>query len=189
MAAGAQPLRTGAGTAAPAAAKVKPQIRARRTFPSRGAVDNRQRVTGCCKPRAGREGPTPLLLRPPAPAAAEPLQTGQRPAAAPAAGSAATWGEPRHPSPSRARSQPFGSACDVRTEQTPLLPTGSGLVEGPVLPALHGTARYGTAQHGTALCCVALHCIALHCIALHCIALPPCRAVRSGPGSVRCAMP
>lgn len=111
---------------------------------------------------ADTETATPALSA--TPAAAPPLQTGQRPAAAPAVGSAATWGNRDLPRPFQHR-EPFGSVCGVRTERTPILPTGTGSVEGALLPALHDTARYGMAQHGTALCCIALHCTALHCAA------------------------
>lgn len=136
---------------------------------------------------------TPLLLLwPPAPtapaAAAPPLQTRQRPAAAPAAGSRAAavpatgrGGDRDHPRP------PHSSAvvprlCVLLSEQRAgsFFPphVRSGRAARPVLPALHGVR--GTALRCIAPRCVVLRCNALHristCIAARCIALLPRRA-------------
>lgn len=155
-------------TATRAAAKVKLQISAHRTLSGRGAVDNRQRVTGWCEPRAGREGRTPgppLLL---CPLHRQPLRLCKR-------GSALRQtplpGAPRRGgteiSLARSSTESPSALCAMSEQSGPqFFPLALARWKDPSFP--HCTITPGTAWLSTALRCAALHCTALHCIALRC---------------------
>lgn len=168
VAAGARPLRTGAAPATRAAAKVKLQISAHRTFPGRGAVDNRQRVTGWWEPRASREGRTPrppLLLCPPH---RQPLRLCKRGSALrqpPLSGAPRRGGT--EISLARSSTESPSALCAVSEQSGPqFFPPALAQWKEPSFP--HCTIPPGTAWLSTALRCAALHCTALHCIALRC---------------------
>lgn len=159
------------------------------------------------QPRPGREAPL-LPLWPPAPtapaAAAPPLQTGQRPAAAPATGSRACGGPAGaggtghrdHPRPPHSSAPgPSALRAAVRAESGGPSSHPTFARGGRIAPSSpHCTGR--TLLHCAALRCIAprrvlrprhalhraafalhLHCI---CMAARCLAPLPCRAVPCG---------